>query len=461
MKINDIIESSQAEFVDPEHSAQRHSLFIRFLILLGCTVLFLSMFFPTAYQGPRALVLLLIFTVVCVTILITGRTGLTRQIVILNVFFVTLGAAYVFYGLVRGAPGAHRVATVHVIWPMVYTLLISGMRSELAFRLVAKTTVLAAIAISLYAVSFLFAFVGILPASLYIEFDVGQAIGLYDGYVEFTMYSVSSMLFIIPFLFCCLIIWPRENSPVSRLVLWGTFFLSICFAVLTGRRAMWLICAAAPLIVVFGAYFLSSSFRQKHRRVILNRVMSLMGLGVVAAVSLGLLFGIEMALLADYFWEALDIFTGAGGGSQYIRYEQFVALTESWQYSPMFGWGLGEEVPGVIRSNEQAWAFELSYLGILHQTGLFGFACYGVGILWIYFMAARIIRSDHWMALYIYPTVVGMTTFLIANATNPYLAKFDFMWVIFLPIAMINYWLIDSSVPDQKVQPKRANLIAV
>jgi hypothetical protein len=37
------------------------------------------------------------------------------------------------------------------------------------------------------------------------------------------------------------------------------------------------------------------------------------------------------------------------------------------------------------------------------------------------------------------------TTYKIANATNPYLLKFDFMWVIFLPLAVINRILLDAS----------------
>jgi hypothetical protein len=33
---------------------------------------------------------------------------------------------------------------------------------------------------------------------------------------------------------------------------------------------------------------------------------------------------------------------------------------------------------------------------------------------------------------------------LIANATNPYLLKFDGMWMFFLPLAVINYRLVMS-----------------
>ena len=34
--------------------------------------------------------------------------------------------------------------------------------------------------------------------------------------------------------------------------------------------------------------------------------------------------------------------------------------------------------------------------------------------------------------------LAGFLSFMIANATNPYLAKFDYMWVMFIPVAMMN-----------------------
>lgn len=53
------------------------------------------------------------------------------------------------------------------------------------------------------------------------------------------------------------------------------------------------------------------------------------------------------------------------------------------------------------------------------------------------------IRSSVEYGRLMLPLLVGLTCFLIANATNPYLLKFDYMWVIFLPLAIINRFLIE------------------
>lgn len=96
-----------------------------------------------------------------------------------------------------------------------------------------------------------------------------------------------------------------------------------------------------------------------------------------------------------------------------------------------------------IRSVEQPWAYELFYVALLYQTGMLCFIIYMFAIMWIFWYSLRIIKSDVYMGLYLIPILVGVICFLIANATNLYLAKYDYMWIIFLPIDFINYWLLN------------------
>ena len=79
---------------------------------------------------------------------------------------------------------------------------------------------------------------------------------------------------------------------------------------------------------------------------------------------------------------------------------------------------------------------------LLFHTGVLGFGAYVSGVIWIYWMGVRMIRSGDRIGLYMLPVLVGMSCFLIANATNPYLEKFDYLLVVFLPIALINFWLL-------------------
>ena len=67
------------------------------------------------------------------------------------------------------------------------------------------------------------------------------------------------------------------------------------------------------------------------------------------------------------------------------------------------------------------------------------------GVAWIYWMGIRMIRERGVLERMMFPTLVGLSGFLVANGTNPYLARYDGLWVIFLPIALINFWLLERA----------------
>jgi hypothetical protein len=47
-----------------------------------------------------------------------------------------------------------------------------------------------------------------------------------------------------------------------------------------------------------------------------------------------------------------------------------------------------------------------------------------------------------------FPFLAGLICFMIANGTNPYLAKFDYMWIIFIPVALLNSGLLYNKLDD-------------
>jgi len=108
-------------------------------------------------------------------------------------------------------------------------------------------------------------------------------------------------------------------------------------------------------------------------------------------------------------------------------------------------------------TKKMPWAYELLYVALLFQTGLLGFTAYTMAVAWIFWMGLKIIRSGDTIGLWMLPTLVGMSCFLIASATNPYIVTFDYMWVIFLPIAFINLWLLKRKEWRKDLLSKRAS----
>ena len=65
-------------------------------------------------------------------------------------------------------------------------------------------------------------------------------------------------------------------------------------------------------------------------------------------------------------------------------------------------------------------------------------------ILWLFWTGLKIVRSNDYFAALITPHLVGLCCFLIASASNPYLPTFEGIWSIFLPVAVINAWLLEQ-----------------
>jgi len=123
-----------------------------------------------------------------------------------------------------------------------------------------------------------------------------------------------------------------------------------------------------------------------------------------------------------------------------IRRGQAVALAEGWLDSPFFGKG-----PGVNASVVQSYipgAYELSYLALLFSRGIIGFSIYIIQILLLIYWGIKLSKkANSKLKPIIISYNVAFVSFLISNASNPYLDAYDHMWVIFLYIGLQNVLL--------------------
>ena len=363
---------------------------------------------------------------------------------------VTVGLFFMLVGLINGTPGAIRVGTVYVLWPLVYLVLVAGMSDDRIIRGLSRVLVAATFAVGLYGLSYVLFAVGWLPRWLYLPLDQGQGIGFYEGYVEVSLYSLASLLFLVPYLIAALLCWEESAaSPASRPWLWLGCLTGIALVLLSGRRALMLVTAMAPVITLI---FLGLTSRRA-----LRANFRLIGLGTAGGFLILFGLGSYLNAVSGFEWGSILAMFGEGFNfssevSATVRRDQFFALLHGWDSSPILGAGHGAAAPRVIRSAEFPWAYELSYVALLFHTGIVGFLAYASAIGWIYWMGLRILRSGDALARYMLPILVGMSCFLVGNATNPYLEKFDYIWVLFLPIGVINHWLLSRDGPNRESQ---------
>jgi hypothetical protein len=409
----------------------------------GYLLFFSMLFVPSAYQPVKAILGALVLGLIAINTLAQGRLALHCVVLLWTLFMVTVGSAYIFYGLLNDAPGAVRMSTVYVLWPLIFTIFVAAACNEKRLRGLLIVLVAAAIAICLYAFSFILHVVGWLPDYLYVPLEQDQGIGFYEGYMRFNLFSISSLFFVVPFVMAALMTWPRERAmPIPRVWLWITLALGMLIVLLCGRRVLLIVVALAPAITLCLQQFLPSSMKWMRTKM---GVRALFPTGIILAglvTYLNVSSGFDVwAMLVNRFAVGWD-FTAEQSALE--RREQFFPLLEGWFENPLFGAGHGSTPVGYFRSYEMPWAYELSYLALLFHTGMLGFLAYTAGIAWIFWMGLRIIRLGNHLSLYMLPVLVGCSGFLIGNATNPYLEKYDYIWVIFLPVALINFHLLNG-----------------
>lgn len=402
----------------------------------GYVLFFLTLFVPTRYQSAKV-VLLAIAVVAVLFQAVRGRLSLRSRFVLPVVFYVALGGAYVLYGVVRGNPGAWPSATVYVAWPLAYLFLALGITEPTHLRSLFRVMVAAGIAIGGYGCAYVLAKEGRLPGwVLSLPIDQGQ---IYyspaPGQTTASFTSLSTLLFLLPFLITLLITWPKDRPrPVRAFWVFTAAALCLTLAALSARSALVLSFVVTPVVILLVARW--------SVRWIVPAVMSTLGLLVVVA-GFHVRIGSVVSSVTNSFNASSDV-------SAQIRSTEIQALLTGFNSHPIFGAGLGAVAPDFIRDPQHPWAYELSYLALLFNVGIVGVALYGIGVAWASRRALQL-RRDPVLGAYVAPVMVGFATFLIGDITNPYLAKFDSLWVLFFPLALLN---VAAGRPQPATTPK-------
>jgi hypothetical protein len=416
---------------------------------IAYVLFFLILLLPaaSAVAGVKMALLAVLLPLVAIGAVLKGKFALDSRVAMITGFFAAFGILLVLRGLILGAPGASNLAGVHAFWPLVYLILIGGMLQVNTLQSLEKTIIIASATIGTLAVAYLLSQLHLIPEIPHFDAflpDDEATIGFYEGYVRMALPGVNSLSFIVPFLMATIVIRSSSRSAqgFSKVGIWVSLLLSMFVVIVSGRRATTLALFLTPaLIFAFGLFAPTNE-----RSAVMKSLRQLVVTAVVGVFLVILLlrpvYTISFEGFFDRFSSGFDFSATSVDSSPDERRQQFFALLNGWYEHPVLGAGLGEPAYGSIRSDVMPWAYELSYLALLYQTGLVGLGIYAAGIAWIYLMGIRILRSGGIFGKSMLPLLVGMTCFLIANATNPYLAKFDGLWIIFFPVAVINLWLV-------------------
>lgn len=361
----------------------------------------------------------------------------TRKI---NINFKTLlwlsantayGAVWIIIGAVRSNPGVMDYFRLNLLWIILYTVFINSISNIKIITSLTKVITFGGFAIAAYNILYVFSMLNMWPGHLFYELDTNSLIGLHTGYMVLTAHNIGSLAFILPFVFTQLLLHDKtKESTMNRIILITVFLLTLITSLLSGRRILVVNLLLTPFIIYFIVAFAKNEIYSKVKRKLILYTSVTCILIFAAGVYAQIYTSFSYEVLTDRFKESVE--------ENDIRPAQMRALLKGFSDSPLLGSGFGAGVNEVVADSESPWNYELSYVLQLYNTGLIGIIIYLITILWIYVMGVKILRDPHVKGSVVISLLVGMTTFLIANATNPYFHSYDFMWVVFLPVAYIN-----------------------
>jgi hypothetical protein len=437
--------------------------------LLGYVLLFLLAVYPMvpALLPVKATLLSIVLVAVCILTFTTLQLGLHSSVVIWTGLLSALGFVFVMEGLVAGMPGASAQVGVYAIWPIVYLLLIAGVRSEQTLVGLTRTLVISTSCIALFSVIYMLIATNVLPENSY--FDLlsfnwkSELISLHEGYIAMQYPGLNSLPFLVPFSLAVLVTCGgyKQEALISPVWAWTALGAGLEAVLLSGRRGLLVVTMLAPLGILVFSSFQPTEEKRLHRKYLVRVVTTGILALIVSMFSLNALSGISLSGLYERLSVGFDFTPNTDDNGANERRRQFHALAAGWMENPIFGAGHGAPAYGSVRSELQPWSYELSYMALLYQTGIVGIAVYAAGICWIFWMGVRVIRAGGRLSALMLACLTGMSSMLIANATNPYMDYFDAMWVIFFPLAVINLSLLRSSHAYEKaVLLRDSNLLS-
>jgi hypothetical protein len=405
------------------------------------------LFAPFQYQSLKAVIIAYaIFTVIFVD-LINRKVPINIKILLWYLVLICNGLFFILWGFLNGYSDSLKVFPVYVMWPIVYFFILCSVSSidiiNNIFRLLVFTTIF----ICIYSVLYLFSAIGLIPQYSILELIELRNFSEARDFITFFLPSTTSLLYLVPFLLSALLLWEKkDNMPVKTIWLYLSLIVSLIAIVFTARRIFWILIILTPFLTVLLVSLTKNEFRKTKCKAIYKAVKNISTIIIGILVVLTIVYFREVSELVEHIASSsiiIDAATFKDDGTA-VRDDQFKSLLESWSETPLLGAGHGASSPLCLRSVEFPWMYEISYAALLFQTGIIGTSIYVSIILWIYYMGIKI-SSDARASLYIIPSLVGMSCFLIACASNTYLQAYDHMWAVFIPIMLVNYFLISKN----------------
>ena len=341
-------------------------------------------------------------------------------------FYVWIGLAgvgWALVGLVHPAnhtQGVSEALRLYVIWSGAFVVLYTLLKAGPSLKVIHTAMVIAGILIPLMNFVGLYdQFSGLGLISEGVRQELDMQVGFHDGYVQITSQNLDVMFLIVPYLVSLQFRADadKSNSVLAKIAL----VLSVLLAVISGRRALWVVLALVPSIILLLSALTSSYCLMKH-----GRRRFLIACAATSVIVLGTLL-ISPKMVQDV--GSIDRLREAFS-SEDERAIQKPYLIEGFLKYPLFGSGFGAAAR-YIRDDQKPWAgYELTYYQMLFNLGIVGMAA--LGVLFSLYFARVIGLLNQFKARSAVPfaLLVAYCSFFIGAYSNRYFGSFDLLFFV-------------------------------
>jgi len=318
--------------------------------------------------------------------------------------------------------GVFDALRLYVAWSIAFAVIYSLLRSQPSLEVFHKAMVAAGLAIAVLNLVALYDYgTGSIPDSIRQELQLN--VGVHEGYIHFASNSVGSLFLVAPYLLSLQFRKDaaRLNTPLTKL----STILALVVVALSGRRALWLVVALTPAIVLLLSLLTGTLGLLK---TMTRRVLAVCSLAPVLVLLV--LAGGWSDLIPSQLEEYGTVrHLQSAFGSEDERTIQSGYLIAGFLRSPIIGSGFGAYAD-YLRSEQRPWTYELTYYQMLFNIGVVGVAFLASLVMTYLVLVLSLLRRFRAHSATPFGLLVAFCSILIGAHSNPYLGSFALLFFI-------------------------------
>jgi O-antigen ligase len=330
------------------------------------------------------------------------------------------GLAWAFVGVLDPAnyrQGVLDALKLYVVWSAAFCVLFTLLRSMPSLRVLHAAMVMAGILIPIINLAALYGHLGgtsLIPES--VQEELNMEVGYGRGYFQFSSNNIISMFLIAPYLLSLQFRADagKSNSLSTKLAL----ALSLIFVVVSGRRALWIVVALTPSVVLLLSRLTGGGLVKGRSILLASAIAVAVGLSTLFIVPEGTLDSMAASSVKEAF------------SPDDVRTMQESHLIAAFLKSPVLGAGFGAHAAGYIGSDEWQSGYELTYFQMLLNLGIVGIAFVGALFSLYFGLVVRVFRQFKDGSAIPFGLLIAFFSLVAGAYSNPYLGGFDSLFFV-------------------------------